>query len=96
MSKTNQAPKVDPMVAAAQLQELQLKLAQAEEENARLKANKSTSNGLKVSAKGAVSLYGLGKWPVTLYKSQWLKVIELVPTIKQFIEDNNDKLKTKD
>ena len=40
---------------------------------------------LKVSEKGALSLYGMGQWPVTLYKSQWLRLIDMVPTISEFI-----------
>jgi hypothetical protein len=55
------------------------------------------STGLKVSTKGAVSLYGIGRWPVTLYKSQWERVIAMVQdgTIEQFIADNADKLSVK-
>jgi len=50
---------------------------------------------LKVSQKGAVSLYGLGRFPVTLYKEQWLKVIEYLENIKSFIKDHEKELKTK-
>lgn len=56
-----------------------------------------TVGGLKVSAKGAVSLYGVGRWPVTLYASQWKPVIELVKsgTLEKFLEDNASKLAVK-
>lgn len=50
---------------------------------------------LKVSEKGAVSLYGTGRWPVTLYKEQWNRVLDFGPTIREFIAANDSKLKTK-
>ena len=50
---------------------------------------------LKVSEKGALSLYGMGQWPVTLYKSQWLRLIDMVPTIKTFITEHNAVLAEK-
>jgi hypothetical protein len=59
---------------------------------------KRPTNGLKVSTKGAVSLYGVGRFPVTLYKSQWDKVIEMVQTgvIQKFMDENIDQLASKD
>ena len=51
---------------------------------------------LKVSEKGGVSLYGLGRFPVTLYKEQWLKLLEFVENIRDFIRENEAVLKTKD
>jgi hypothetical protein len=50
----------------------------------------------RVSQKGAVSVYGLGKWPVTLYRGQFEKLIAFVPRIEKFIVDHSDQLKTKD
>jgi hypothetical protein len=50
---------------------------------------------LKVSEKGALSLYGMGQWPVTLYKSQWLRLIDMVPTIQTFITEHNAVLAEK-
>jgi len=50
---------------------------------------------LKVSEKGAVSLYGMGRFPVTLYKEQWLRILVSVPEIEAFIRENASKLKTK-
>jgi hypothetical protein len=50
---------------------------------------------LKVSQKGALSLYGMGRFPVTLYKEQWLKVIEYSETIKNFITEHDSELKAK-
>ena len=52
----------------------------------------TTGMAIKVSAKGAVSMYGMGRWPVTLYRSQWERLIESVDQIKAFIEANSDVL----
>jgi hypothetical protein len=51
---------------------------------------------MKVSEKGAVSVYGLGRFPVTLYQEQWNKLLSMADEIKQFIADNQDKLKVKE
>ena len=64
-----------------------------------LAANKNTTrtdNGLKVSDKGGVSVYGLGRFPVTLYASQWQSLAEKMPEIMQFIDANREKLATKE
>ena len=50
---------------------------------------------LKVSEKGALSLYGMGQWPVTLYKSQWLRLIDYIPEVQAFISTHTDVLKDK-
>ena len=49
----------------------------------------------RVSEKGGVSVYGLGRFPVTLYYEQWTKLLDAVPDLKNFIEENKSKLKTK-
>lgn len=51
---------------------------------------------LKVSEKGGLSVYGLGRFPVTLYKEQWVRLLTMVDQIKTFIEENDDKLKKKE
>jgi hypothetical protein len=51
---------------------------------------------MKVSEKGAVSVYGLGRFPVTLYKEQWEKLLSMADEIKAFIAENSDRLKTKE
>lgn len=66
-----------------------------EELIAALERKNSLSGGIKVSAKGAVSIYGLGKWPVTLYATQWDKLEAKMPEIRAFIEANRDKLAVK-
>ena len=50
---------------------------------------------LKVSKQGAVSLYGLGQFPVTLYASQWERVIEAIPSVRQFMVDHAGELARK-
>lgn len=65
-------------------------------ENEALKARRSNAVSLKVSEKGAVSVYGLGRFPVTLYQEQWQKLLAMADDIKNFIEENKSKLKVKE
>jgi hypothetical protein len=65
-------------------------------ENAALKKTTERGLSLKVSEKGAVSVYGLGRFPVTLYKEQWAKLLGMAEEIKAFITVNDSKLKAKD
>ena len=65
-------------------------------ENERLKNAKGGKAAMKVSEKGALSVYGMGRFPVTLYKEQWLRLLAMADDIRGFIEANNDKLKTKE
>jgi len=51
---------------------------------------------MKVSEKGAVSIYGMGRFPVTLYKEQWLKLLDMSTEIRAFIAANETQLKKKD
>jgi predicted component of type VI protein secretion system len=51
---------------------------------------------MKVSEKGAVSVYGLGRFPVTLYQEQWLKLLDLAEDIRAFIKENEPRLKKKE
>jgi hypothetical protein len=61
-------------------------------------AKKGASDGIrtKVSEKGAVSVYGMGRFPVTLYKEQWLKLLTMSDEIRAFIAENDARLKAKD
>lgn len=61
-----------------------------------LKTRRSNAVSLKVSEKGAVSVYGLGRFPVTLYQEQWQKLLAMADDIKHFIEENKSKLKVKE
>jgi hypothetical protein len=65
-------------------------------ENERLKKTGYAKSAMKVSEKGALSVYGMGRFPVTLYKEQWLRLLAMAEDIKAFIEANNDNLKSKE
>ena len=66
-------------------------------ENAALKTKPASGTlSMKVSEKGALSIYGMGRFPVTLYKEQWLKLMGIADQIKTFIKDNDSRLKTKE
>ncbi len=64
-------------------------------ENEALKKASARGLSLRVSEKGGLSVYGLGRFPVTLYKEQWLKLLDLEGDIRAFIAANESKLKTK-
>ncbi len=79
-------------------EDLKAEIERLKAENENLK-NKKADRGtlsMKVSEKGALSLYGMGRFPVTLYKEQWLKMLTIAEEIKAFIKENDSKLKTKD
>jgi len=75
--------------------DLKAELERLRAENERLKKGPSRATSLKVSDKGGVSVYGLGRFPVTLYKEQWTKLLDMADDIRAFIRDNDAKLKTK-
>jgi hypothetical protein len=76
--------------------DLQAELERLRAENERLKrGTRPGSPSLKVSEKGAISLYGLGRFPVTLYQEQWVKLLAMADEIRQFIEANRERLKAK-
>jgi hypothetical protein len=64
-------------------------------ENEALKKRGEKGLSLKVSQKGGVSVYGLGRFPVTLYKEQWEKLLDMSDDIRAFIQENEPQLKTK-
>jgi hypothetical protein len=76
-------------------EDLQAELERLRAENERLK-RPGRGLAMKVSEKGALSVYGMGRFPVTLYKEQWLRLLEMADEIKSFIEANNERLKTKE
>lgn len=76
-------------------EDLQKELERLRAENEALKAKMTRATSIKVSEKGAVSVYGLGRFPVTLYKEQWLKLLGMADDIKQFIAENNSRLRVK-
>lgn len=71
-------------------------IAKLREDNAKLKAQGQRKIGMKVSDKGALSVYGLGRFPVTLYRGQWERLLGEVEHIKAFIEANGDALAVKE
>jgi hypothetical protein len=79
-------------------EDMQAELERLRAENQKLKEekNKPREITIKVSQKGGVSVYGLGRFPVTLYKEQWEKLLAQKDTILEFIEHNKADLKTKD
>ncbi len=77
-------------------EDLQAELARLRAENEALKQKRNSAVSMKVSEKGGVSVYGLGRFPVTLYKEQWLKLLALADDIKAFIKENHSKLKVKE
>ncbi len=76
--------------------DLKAELERLKAENAALKARGSKGVSLKVSEKGGVSVYGLGRFPVTLYQEQWLKLLDMAEDIRAFIKENEGKLKKKE
>ena len=76
--------------------DLKKELERLRAENERLKKGSSKGMTLKVSEKGGVSVYGLGRFPVTLYKEQWKKLLDMSEEIRNFMEVNDSKLKSKE
>jgi hypothetical protein len=79
-------------------EDLRAELERLKKENEALKTKKPSRGtmSMKVSEKGALSVYGLGRFPVTLYKEQWQKLLAISEDIKKFIEENDEQLKTKE
>jgi len=76
--------------------DVQAELERLRAENEALKKVGRGKLSMRVSEKGALSVYGMGRFPVTLYKEQWLRLLAVADDIKTFIEANNDSLKTKE
>ena len=76
-------------------EEIKAELERLRQENAALKKGAASGIRMKVSEKGAVSIYGMGRFPVTLYKEQWLKLLDMSDDIRAFIAENEAQLKTK-
>jgi len=76
-------------------EDLKAELERLKAENERLKSQRGRSVSLKVSEKGGVSVYGLGRFPVTLYKEQWTKLLAMSDDIRAFLKENDARLKSK-
>ena len=76
--------------------DLKAELERLRNENAALKKGAATGVTMKVSEKGALSIYGMGRFPVTLYKEQWLRLLDMSEDIRAFIAANEPHLKAKE
>jgi hypothetical protein len=76
-------------------EDLQAEMERLRAENEALKRATKRGTSIRVSEKGAVSVYGLGRFPVTLYKEQWLKLLDMADDIRAFIAGHDSELKTK-
>ncbi|MFN8369439.1 MAG: hypothetical protein U0T83_02305 [Bacteriovoracaceae bacterium] len=74
----------------------ELERLKAENESLKSKQKARGTLSMKVSEKGALSVYGMGRFPVTLYKEQWIKLLGISEDIKKFIDENSDRLKAKE
>jgi hypothetical protein len=74
-------------------EELKARIAELEQ---KLSSRRPKTLEFRVSEKGGVSVYGLGRFPVTLYYEQWMRLLGTVDELRAFIEENKSKLKTKD
>jgi hypothetical protein len=77
-------------------QEMKAELERLRAENEALKKRTTKGTSLKVSEKGGVSVYGLGRFPVTLYQEQWTKLLDMADEIRAFIQENQASLKAKE
>jgi hypothetical protein len=76
-------------------EEMKAEIERLRAENESLKRPRGQTS-LRVSEKGALSVYGLGRFPVTLYREQWEKLLGMADEIRQFIVENDGKLKKKE
>ena len=76
--------------------DLKAEIDRLKAENEALKNRGRGTLTMKVSEKGALSVYGMGRFPVTLYKEQWIKLLGIADDIKKFIDENDTRLKTKE
>jgi hypothetical protein len=76
-------------------EEIREELARLRAENERLRGRQSRGISFKVSEKGALSVYGLGRFTVTLYKEQWQKLLAVTDDLRAFLAENDSRLKSK-
>jgi hypothetical protein len=77
-------------------EQMKQELERLRAENAALKQTSAKGLSMKISEKGGLSIYGLGRFPVTLYKEQWKKLLDLKDDIMAFLAANDAQLKTKE
>jgi hypothetical protein len=73
-------------------EELKAKLEELEKKTAR----RTGELDFKIGEKGGVSVYGLGRFPVTLYYEQWIRLLDTAPRLREYLEENKGKLKLKE
>jgi hypothetical protein len=76
-------------------EDMRAELERLRKENESLKKGASRGVSLKVSEKGGLSVYGLGRFPITLYKEQWAKLLDMSEQIRAFLKEHDAELKTK-
>jgi hypothetical protein len=76
-------------------EDMKAEVARLKEENERLKARQSRAVSLKVSEKRGLSVYGLGRFLVTLYKEQWTRLLDMADDMRAFLKENDSRLKSK-
>jgi hypothetical protein len=76
-------------------EDLKAELERLRKENESLKKGAAKGISMKVSEKGGLSIYGLGRFPITLYKEQWAKLLDLSDEIRSFLASHDAELKTK-
>jgi hypothetical protein len=77
-------------------EDLRAELERLQKENAALKQGAARGVSMKVSEKGGLSVYGLGRFPITFYKEQWNKLLDMADDIRAFIREHDAELKSKD
>jgi hypothetical protein len=75
--------------------DLMAQVAALQAENLKLKEARNKALSFKVSPKGCLSVYGLGRFPVSLFAGQWRRLIQVMPELEKFMADNKDKLSEK-
>ena len=77
-------------------EQMKAELEKLRAENEALKKTKEKGLTMKIGEKGGLSVYGLGRFPVTLYKEQWIRLLAMADEIRNFIQTNDDKLKSRE
>jgi hypothetical protein len=77
-------------------EDMKQELERLRNENAALKQGAAKGISMKVSEKGGLSIYGLGRFPVTLYKEQWKKLLDISDDIRAFLAAHDAELKAKE
>jgi hypothetical protein len=85
----------DPQGESMSDDDMRAEIERLRKENESLKKGAERGVSMKVSEKGGLSVYGLGRFPITLYKEQWVKLLDLSDQIREFLVANDSKLKRK-